>query len=107
MELTVMERLVLLQILPKEGNLLQLKIVRQLREELSFSEQEHATLNFQEGDGLINWDQNKAGPKEVELGTKALEMIHKALAELDKAGKLRAEYLDLCEKVGFEGADES
>lgn len=106
MELEVMERLVLLQILPKEGNLLQLKIARTLREELSFDEQEHVAIGLTEDSGVIHWDDTKAQSKDVEIGPKAMEMIHKALDELDKAGKLRAEYLDLCDKLGYGGADE-
>lgn len=40
MELTIIERLKLLEVLPKEGDLLTLKILRKLRESLSFSEDE-------------------------------------------------------------------
>ena len=36
LKLSVYERLVLLNILPKEGNFITLKIIRQLREDLSF-----------------------------------------------------------------------
>ena len=41
MKLDVGERIRLLGILPEKGNLLTLKIVRELRDDLSFSEKEH------------------------------------------------------------------
>ena len=44
MELTYVERLKLLQALPPEGDLLTLKIVRKLRETLSFSEEDLKAL---------------------------------------------------------------
>lgn len=46
MKLTVPERLVLVNILPPEGDYTTLKLVRKLRESLSFSEEEHKQVNF-------------------------------------------------------------
>ena len=46
MKLTIPERLVLITILPPEGDYLTLKLVRKLKESLSFSEEEHKQLNF-------------------------------------------------------------
>lgn len=46
MKLTIPERLVLVTILPAEGDYTTLKLVRKLRESLSFSEEEHKQLNF-------------------------------------------------------------
>jgi len=40
MELTILERIKLLEVLPPQGDLLTLKILRKLRETLSFSEEE-------------------------------------------------------------------
>jgi len=46
MKLTIPERLVLVTILPAEGDYTTLKLVRKLRESLSFTEEEHKQLNF-------------------------------------------------------------
>lgn len=46
MKLTIPERLVLVNILPVESDYTTLKLVRKLRESLSFSEEEHKQLNF-------------------------------------------------------------
>ena len=60
MRLTIHERFALLQVLPKAGNLATIKIVRELREVLSFDEREHALLGFYEstepsGEKVVNW----------------------------------------------------
>lgn len=47
MEFDVTDRLMLLDILPREGDYTTLKIVRELRDELSFSEDEHQALKFE------------------------------------------------------------
>lgn len=56
MKLSVMERLILLNLLPNEGNFTNLKLLRVAREVLSFTEDENKALNFhQEGD-QVKWN---------------------------------------------------
>jgi len=45
-KLQVAERINLLSILPREGNFIDLKIIRELRENLSFKDEEHGKLQF-------------------------------------------------------------
>src|SRR5207247_9230228 len=60
MEFSVQERLILLSILPAEGDLTTLRIVRGLREQLSFSEEEHALLKFNQAENRVAWDAEAA-----------------------------------------------
>jgi hypothetical protein len=77
----------LLNILPEKGNLLTIKIVRTLREELSFSEEEHKKYRVKVTDERITWDIN-AEPKEMEFGDQAKELIEKALRELNERDEM-------------------
>ena len=97
MELSVLERLVLLNVLPAEGNFTTLKIVRQLREALSFSEDEHATLQFKQDDKRLAW-QDEGQPADIEIGSKAQALIVETLEKLDKDGKLTEQHMSLYEK---------
>lgn len=102
-ELTVTERLGLLALLPREGNLTTVRIVQQLRMELGFDEEEHKLLQFQEGDdGLLRWNPKAECIKAVSFGAKAMQIIQDKLTELSEAGKLRAEHLSLCDKFAVE-----
>lgn len=56
MELNVLERFGLLGILPKEGSFLNLKLVRLVREELSFTEAENKALQFRTVNQMILWN---------------------------------------------------
>ena len=98
MELQVGERLVLLSLLPQEGDFTTLKIVRGLREDLSFNEEEHKTYNFREEDNFVFWDKEKDTPKDVPIGEKATDIIVDALKKLNEAKKLRDEHFNLYEK---------
>lgn len=98
MELQVGERLVLLSVLPQEGDFTTLKIIRELRESLSFTEEEHKTYNFKQEGNLVIWNKEKDVSKEVKVGEKANDIIVEALKKLNDERKLRDEHFSLYEK---------
>jgi len=97
-ELSIKERLILIHVLPKEGNVLTLKIVRKLREDLSFSEAEHKEFKItQTPDGVVSWDDTNTTKKNVEIGEKATDIIIDGLKDLDKRKKLTEDHLPIWE----------
>ena len=98
MELNVFDRVVLLNILPKEGDITTLRIIRKLREDLSFTEEEHRVLQFDFEDERIKWKTDGDVPKAIEIGEKAKEIIRERLRELNGQKKLTEEHLPLYEK---------
>jgi len=97
-ELTVLERLVLLSILPKEGNFVTLKLVRKLRENLSFDEAEIKELNFAQDGDQVKWNEKANVTKRVNIGEKMNDLIQEALKKLDDEKKLREDHFSLYEK---------
>jgi hypothetical protein len=98
MILTVYERLLLLNILPKEGDITTIRIIRRLKDELSFSEEEHAALQFKNENGNMMWREDAEKDKEVEIGEKATDIIVDSLKVLNKAKKLKESHLDLYDR---------
>uniref|UniRef100_A0A6M3XS10 Uncharacterized protein n=1 Tax=viral metagenome TaxID=1070528 RepID=A0A6M3XS10_9ZZZZ len=98
MELTVKERLVLMGMLPKEGNFLTLRLMRKLREALSFNEEEHKQLKFVQNGEQLSWDFTVVVVKDVEVGDVMLDVITKELKNKDKEGKLTEDHITLYEK---------
>ena len=99
-ELTVPDRLTLLNILPKEGDFTTIKLMRKLRESLSFDEEELKKIGFvQEGD-QVRWNQEGAASvlKRCQIGEKMTDMIHDALKKLSDEKKLTDQYLSLYER---------
>ena len=97
MKLTVLERLLLLNLLPVEGDLTTLRIVRDLRSELSFSEEEHAALQFKTEEERTTWKE-AVEPKEVTIGKRANQLIVDTLNARAEKGTLHQDYLSLCDK---------
>lgn len=127
MQLNVLERLCLLEVVPKEGDFVTLKLVRKLRESLSFSEAEIKQIDFNQNwkcpkcqkvdsspnapkcecgsymilAGSMTWDAQKGESvlKEIHLGEKMMSICVDALKKLDADKKLTENYFSLYEKV--------
>jgi len=96
MELGVKQRIVLLGTLSGvTGNVTELRILRELREALSFSEEEHAVLGLVVNDGQMNWNTEADQPVEIEVGDVARKVIVTQLKILSDQGQLADDHLDI------------
>ena len=96
MELGVKQRLVLLGTLTGvTGNVAELRILRELREALSFSEEEHKALKLIVNDGQMNWNTKADQPVEIEVGDVARGIVVKQLKALSDQGELADDHLDI------------
>ena len=100
MKLTVLERMTLLGALPKAENYLTMKIVFDLKNDLSLSEAEMKKLKVVQKGDVMQWDDklDDKDPKDVPIGEKATDIIVGALKELDKEKKIEARHMSLFEK---------
>ena len=97
MKLSVLERLALLNVLPKEGNVTTLRIVRKLREDLSFSEEEHKELDFKQDGDRTTWNEGEWA-KDIEIGEKATDVIVDAFRQLNRDGKMHIDFVDIYDR---------
>jgi hypothetical protein len=106
-KLTVIERLLALSLLPKEGSYTDLKLVREAKENLSFNEEEHKLLQFRDENGNTLWNQfyEVDGKLEITVGDVPIKLnliaerkLQDALKKLDEEGKLTEQYMSLYEK---------
>lgn len=95
MQLDVKERLTLQGLLPPEGSFLTLRIVRELKEALSFTETELKELNFKQDGNQLSWSPEKDPLKDVKIGKQAKQIVADTLEKLDKDEKLTEEHFTL------------
>ena len=76
MKLKIIERITLLDILPKEGNFNTLKTLRKLKENISLSEEEVIGINVVQDGNRITWDNEKA-EKVIKDESKAVKTTDK------------------------------
>ena len=98
MNLSVLERIVLLQVLPKEGDYTTLKILMNLRLSLSFTEEEIKKwgITSDPEKGSTSWDES--GEAEIPIGEKATDIIVSAFRKLDRDKKLEPIMMGTYEK---------
>jgi len=105
MELAVLERMVLFNVIPKEGDIFTVKLVRKLREAIAFSEEEKTLLELEpakdeEGKltGGMVWDEDKDPNKPVKFGPKMFVIIGDVLRKMNEEKKLTPAHVSLYEK---------
>ncbi len=98
MELTVLERLIIQNLLPAEANFLTLKLMRTLREDLSFSDDEIKTLKIRQEGDQVKWDESNVSTKDVKVGETMLNMLTEILKKLNDENKLTNEHFSIYEK---------
>ena len=102
MKLSVIERVLLGGIMTTyKGSFVNLKLVREGREALSFNEVEIKALNFVELDGSVNWNPDaslKYQDVDINLGESITSIIKKLLADLNDKEELTEQHFSLYEK---------
>lgn len=98
MILSVEERLVILSLLPVEGDYATLKILTDLRLSLSFTEKETKDwgLSVDTATKLTRWEKNEES--EIPIGEKATDIIVDALKRRDREKKLPVQAMGVYEK---------
>ena len=95
------ERLVFLNLLPKQENFSTLRILRKVNKELGINEEEYKKYNIKQlENGQISFDPIKSQEEnEFEIGEIATQLVKTALEKLDKEKKLTDEHVSIYEKL--------
>ena len=97
MELGIHERIILLNILPVEGDIVTVRIIKKLRTELGFTEKEIKTHKIRSAENQVMWEETgyKAN---IEIGEKATEITREAFKRMDNEKKIREDMIDLYDR---------
>lgn len=100
MKFNVAERLLILQLIPKEGTYLTLKVLRQLQDVVALSEEDIKTfeVHLDEDKKQIVWNSKGAEDTEIEIGENGASIVADELKKIDKEGKLTQQTYSLYEK---------
>ena len=98
--LNIGERIVLGSVLPREGNFLTLRLVRDLSSKIGITADEHKKYEIIEDKETHGIKWNAEGLKEIDFDfkLKEVELISKVLTELDKTEKLDLQHYSIYDK---------
>ncbi len=102
-KLGVKERLMIAQILPREGNLIAQRIMRDIvtKTELSQAEMDEIRMEPVEGGG-VKWDDKKEaelGQKNVKFTDAEIGYLKDQIKKLDETNKVTRDTFVLCERI--------
>jgi hypothetical protein len=98
MNLSVLDRVILLTVLPREGDFSTLRILQDLKMALSFTEVEVKKFNIAVNPEVGNTTWENDEDIEVPMGEKATDIVVEALKELNRKKKLTLDMMETYEK---------
>ncbi|KKK62154.1 hypothetical protein LCGC14_3007170 [marine sediment metagenome] len=99
MELTVMERMGILQILSPEGDLIYLRAKRELVGKVGLTADEILEFKVVEVNERMRWDMTVPQEKEIDLSNGEIAMVSDVLKKHVEDKKLHENHLSLYEKL--------
>jgi hypothetical protein len=97
-KLNVLERIKIMDLLPKEGNLIYWKILKGLKEKVSFTEDELIAYGIKAVDGKVFWNPQQDSSKDFELTDAEKSLITETFKKLNEQNKITEEIVSLAEK---------
>ncbi len=95
MKLSIQDRLLLLGLLPQKGSFVTQRIVTELQQELSFTEDEISTASIKQAGDRVTWNATNDPVVDIEFGPTSKEVFSKALRELDQREELTLAHVPL------------
>ena len=115
MKLTILDRIMLSNILPKEGTFANLRLLRVVREEISFNEEENKLLNFKQEGTQLKWESKLVDgiptdvfpERDFRIGDVVTKLIRVELENLNNQSKLTEQHFSIYEKFVAGDSDET
>lgn len=96
MKLTIIERLNLPRLFPKEGGIIQQLLVRDIAKKVEFSQEEIKDIDLKQEGNQITWNPDKNVIKEVDFSESEIAFLKDQVVLMDKEKKITQDMLDLC-----------
>jgi len=96
--LDVGERMIAIGVLPREGNIVTLKIIRDLKTRLGISAQEYQDFGIVQDEEKFSWNQKGMVQREFDFADVEVDLIKNCLKKLDSENKLHQDMVSVYEK---------
>lgn len=104
MELSIKDRLIILNSLPSQETYANMLVIRDLVADIGFSNDDHKRLGIVEEDGNVAWDPDKTETKDVSIGITAFGIIKQAFKKIDADGGITNDFMDIYKRFVLDEA---
>lgn len=101
MNFSILERIMLMGILPEQANYRTMHAVQELRNQLLFPEEEVSDCNIIVRDGQYYWDSTKDRMKNIVMGPVATEVVEQQLHKINQDGIPHLDHVFIFDKFGL------
>jgi len=99
-KLTVKDRLTFQTLYPKQSNLINQTLVRDIDKKVSLTQEEQKLIGLKTvREGVIRWDEEADAAKNVKFTDTEISFLKSQVDRLDKAEQINQDILDLCIKI--------
>lgn len=99
MKLIITERILIPEILPESGDMIEMLLVKSIQGKVELTASEISDWNVRQENDMILWDKEKACDKEIYFENSELTLLKKQVEELDKEKKITSRTIDLCVRI--------
>lgn len=99
MKLDVKNRLLLIGMLPQQGNLSEMVDIYDLVRDLKLSDEEKGAISYLENGNYVKWDFEKDPNKDININSSQMKIIKKTIEKLDKENKINLEMVPLIQII--------
>jgi len=98
-ELSVLDRIAIINSLPAQGNFITLSLANDLRLLVSIGTAEIEDINLRFGDGeRMEWDASRDVPRDYVISDSMRDLVSSRLRELDRKGELTVDHIGIYRK---------
>ena len=99
MILTIKDRIVMPELFPERGGMLEMILVKSIADKVALTSKEITDFSIvQEGDS-IKWNQSKDTGVEIDFEKSEIELLKKQVQEMDDNKNITMRTFDLCMKI--------
>ncbi len=98
MKLSIKDRLTVLDVLPQQGNRLEMSLCEDIYKKITITQEETKKIGLRAKDNTVGWDEKKAKEVEIKFSDLEIDFIKEAFVKWDKEGKFRREMLSTDKK---------
>ena len=102
MLLSIHDRLMVLNLLPKQGDITMLRVIDETLKTVGFSDEEVESLDFKHDEGGTKWN-DTIGPKEIAIGSAAAGLLRHALKKKNDDKALSLDEIPFYERIMEDG----
>lgn len=98
--LSVKDRLILPNLLPKQGSMIDLEVISNIKENIRFTPKEIEQLKFKDlPNGGVTWNPKEDKPFDAIFENSEIKLMKQGIKQLDESRQITANQYDLCKRI--------